>query len=226
MTTMRSVEVSVVRQALVSGQVIDGLTGQGLRGAFSVDISLKLAGSSQFKPFAATPRILPGGYFVLSGNPVDILPARLAPADSVEIRIAVSAPGYAAAEEVVVVDGASITPSPVAVDIAEQTYQLALIDAPVLQSLITLLPVAVGISGIVVDDNDLDSPVVGASVQVIAPDVLAAVISDSNGRYRIENLPIVESVTVRAELGSEASSVEHFVDYTTPLNFQIISLNG
>ena len=226
MTGMRGVEVSIVQQAIIYGQVIDRLTGQGLRGEFSVDISLKLAGSSEFQSFDVAPRTLAGGYFVLSGNPVDILPVHVAAADSVEIRIAVSSPGYTGAEETVVVTSANITPAPVAVDIADKAYQLPLITAPLVQSLISLLPVAVGINGMVVDDNDLDSPVVGASVQVIAPDVLPAVTTDSNGRYRIENLPIVESVTVRAELGLETSSVEHVVDYTTPLNIQIISLNG
>lgn len=226
MTSLGSVEVNIIQQAIITGQVINGLTSQGMNNAFSVEFSLRLPGDSEFQPLRANNKTTAGGYFVLSGNPLDILPANLMPADTVDFRITVSAPGFNGAEEIVTINATDITASPVSIDIAGNNFELSLIDAPLVQRVISLLPEAVGINGIVVDDHDLDSPVVGASVQVIAPAVLPAVTSDSNGRYRIENLPVVESITVRAELGSASSNVEHVIDYTTPFNIQLISLNG
>jgi len=226
MTSLRVAEVGVTQQALISGQVINALTGHGVGNSFSVDVDMRLPAMSEFQPVKMKQKISAGGYFVFYANPVDVLPLNLAVDDSVEIRIAINAPGYTSAEEIVVVDGASITPSDVAVDMVGEVFELPLIDAPLLHRVISLQPVAVGVQGVVIEDNDLENPVAGASVQVIAPDVLPAVSTDSSGRYRIENLPVVESVTIRAELSLETSSVDHVIDYSTPLNIRIISLNG
>jgi len=60
----------------------------------------------------------------------------------------------------------------------------------------------------------------------VAPVSLPAVTSDARGRFSIDALPIVQTVTINAELDGESTSVNHVIDYTTPLNTRIISLNG
>src|SRR5690606_35490600 len=96
--------------------------------------------------------------------------------------------------------------------------------APLVHHLLALQPSPVGINGRVISDHDFNAPLAGISIQVTDPLVLAPVISDAQGRFRIDALPVAESVTLQLE-GSD-STIHHVIDYTPPFNTRIFSLSG
>ena len=81
-------------------------------------------------------------------------------------------------------------------------------------------------SGVVIEDNDLAAPLSGVSLQIIAPELLPAVLSDELGRFRINALPLAAAVTIEISWGDAVSTINHVVDYTTLFNPRIISLTG
>ena len=226
MSNLRSVEIGAVQQALVVGQVTNSLTNEAISSALNVEVAVRYPGDTQFQAFPAKVRIMPAGYFSIAGSPTRVLPLQLAPADTVEFRLNVSAPGFTLLEDIVSVSAASATPSVTTEVLASHNVEVALIAAPLLQRSLALDPLPVGLTGVVIEDNDQSRPLSGVSIQVIAPEIGSAVTSDVRGRYRIENLPIAQSITLQMALDGDLTTTEHIIDYTIPLNTRTISLNG
>jgi len=226
MTNMRSVEVGAVLQALIVGQVVNGLTGESITSSFSVDVAMRYPGEVAFRAFPVTAKILAAGYFSFSASPERVLPLLLDSADSLDIRFSISVSGYDSFEEIVSVGAASVTPVTTEEELAGHQLEVSLVAAPIVQRIFSLTPLAVGLNGVVIEDNDTDIPLANASVQVVAPETGVAVMSDAQGRYRIDSLPVSESVTLQVELDAELTTIDHVIDYTRPFNTRIISLNG
>ncbi len=64
------------------------------------------------------------------------------------------------------------------------------------------------------------------NIKITLPVVGATVISDLQGRFRIETLPVAKAVEIEVDLAGDITLVEHLIDYATPLNKRVISLNG
>lgn len=223
MTVLRQVSLGVARQALVTGRVSNALTGEGVTPE-SLVLEMRLPGTTEFRPLRVGLRFTSGGYFSAAGVAEQVLPQGL-PADAdLELRFRVSAFAYSDLESVVVVPAPALKVVAEDAALGSHTLPVRLVTAPVLHHLLALQPTPVGISGRVISDHDFNAPLAGISIQVTEPVVLAPVISDAQGRFRIDALPVAEAVTLQVE-GSD-STIHHVIDYTTPFNTRIISLNG
>lgn len=222
---LRSVELGVAQQALVTGQVIDAVTGSGITPDV-MSLQMRFPGETQYRNVPANLRLASAGYFSFSGIAARVFPQNLDPSDELELRFNVSAYSYSSLQITVLVAAAAIVAPPATAELGNDELALRLIAAPVVHQVLTLAPVQVGINGLVIGDHDPNSPLEGASIQVIAPIVQPAVLSNSQGRFRINALPLAQSVTLQVELGDVSTTINHVIDYTTPFNTRIISLNG
>lgn len=224
-TNLKNVELASAQQALFTGQVINALSGAGLV-AYSLDLTMRLPGKIEFKPLPCRVIKSNAGYFVASGVALQVLPQSLAPDDTIQFRFAGAAAGFADQQVTVDISAASVTAFETVSNLAGHEVTLRVIDAPVSHQVLELQPLAVGLQGSTVEDNDPAEPLSGVSVQVIEPVVLPPVLSDALGRFRIPTLPVAQSVVLHVELNGESFNVNHHIDYTSPLNTRMISLNG
>lgn len=224
-TALKSVELGVAQQALVTGQVIDAVTGSGVT-PDSLFLEMRFPGETEYRMVRASLRLGSAGYFSFSGAARRVFPQSLDPTAEVELRFNVSARFYTALQTSVLVAAETII-APVSIaELGNHELELRVISAPVVHAVLTLAPTPVGISGLVIGDHDLNSPLEGASIQVIEPIVQPAVLSNSQGRFRINALPLAQTITLQVELGDVSTKINHVIDYTTPFNTRIISLNG
>lgn len=226
MTAIRGIELAANLQALFTLQISDGVSEQSLPVVPEVALRVRYPAQTEYAPFGLQPRWLAGGFMVFGANAAAVFPEGLNPADNVDFRFEISAQGYVATQIDRQVSAAAITPSTESITTPNNHFDAMLIDAPVISLEVQLQPNPVALAGMVIDDNDFSSPIAGANVRVIAPSVEPAVVSDGLGRYRIDALPVAASVTLEIDDQGAVSTVEHIVDFSTPQNTRIISLNG
>ncbi|MGK0399427.1 MAG: hypothetical protein ACJA0I_001729 [Gammaproteobacteria bacterium] len=226
MQALRGIELGAKIQALIVLQVNDAISGAAIEKTESLHTSVRYPGEAEFNPFPAAMRILAGGYFVYIGSALSVFPNGLDPADDVEFQFDVFATGYGNFQSIIVVNAAAVIPVSTTVISLQHSVEAMLVDAPVIQQSISLQPNPIGLQGSVIDDNDFSNPISGVSIRVITPVNEPAVISDAQGRYRIDTLPVASSVTLEIDHLGDVTTVQHLVDFATPLNTRIISLNG
>lgn len=224
-TSLQTVELASARQALITGQVVDAITGIGLK-KFSLLLALRLPGTTEFQPLQCPLITSNAGYFAASGRAVEALPQQLDPDQNVDVRFRVTAAHFSDLETIVSVPASALTATASTAIVAGKEIDLLLIAAPVLHQPLALQPVAVGLQGVTIEDNDPAMPLSGVSIQVAEPMELPAVISDAQGRFRIRDLPVVPAVVLRIVRGGENILITHHIDYSSPINSRIISLNG
>lgn len=222
---LRSAELGVARQALITGQIVDSLTGSGVA-PDSLGLEMKLPGESVYRAVPVNCRLGAGGYFTFHGVAVHAFPQSLEVDEELELRFTVIANSYTALQISAQVAASAITALATSSEIGGHVLEMRIVSAPVLHQVLEISPLPVGINGLVISDHDLASPLEGASVQVIAPVVQPAVLSNEQGRFRINALPLAQSVTLQVELGDISTTINHVIDYTTSFNTRIISLNG
>lgn len=225
MSAMHNVGLAVAQQALVTGQVLNALNGAPVTAA-SLLLETRLPGETEFRPLRAKLRFTSAGYFCAIGIAEQVLPQGLAADAELALRFRVTAPRFEELVAIVALAAAAVTVVPDEGTVADHTLPLRLISAPVVHQVLALQPLPVGIAGWVISDHDFNAPLAGVSVHVTEPVVQAPVISDAQGRFRIDTLPVAESVTLQVEGSDSSTTIKHVIDYTTPFNTRIISLNG
>lgn len=224
-TALRSVELASGRQALVTGQVVDALTGSGIT-PDSIVLEMRFPDETDFRPVRADLRLGAAGYFAFHGTATQAFPQTLEADEELALRFSVTARSHTAQQVSVNIPATAITAPVTPTQLGGHELAVRIIAAPVQHQMIELAPLPVGLNGLVISDHDLDSPLEGASIQVIEPVVQPAVLSNADGRFRINALPLSQSVTLQVELGDVSTTINHVVDYTTSFNTRIISLNG
>lgn len=226
MQALRGVELASNIQALIVVQMSDAISNTAIEQASSLQTFVRYPGELDFKRFSATLRTLAGGYFVYLGNANDVFPSGLDPSDSVDFRFDINATGYDSLQSTQVLSASFIAPVATTITTAQNSVEALLVNAPLIQQNFSLQPNSVGLRGSVIDDNDFSNPIAGVSIRVVAPAIEPAVISDSQGRYRIDRLPVTSSITLEIDNLGDVTTIQHLVDFATPLNTRIISLNG
>jgi hypothetical protein len=164
-----------------------------------------------------------GMYFTCAGAPERVFP-RLLDDEVLELRLRVEAPGYAPAEVDFTLTAADVNPVPETVTLADLVVEVdsypnlpASVDVP-------LRPEAVALGGWVIDDDDPDTPVAGASARVTAPEPRGPVTTDARGYFRIDDLPVALAVTVEITLDTRTLTREVALQPTVPINQRTFSL--
>lgn len=225
MSPLQSAELASAQQALISGRVQNALTGAGIRPQL-LQLSLRATPDAPLAALPAKIQFSGNGYFSLVGVASALFPQQLPAASSAELNYQVSAEGYSPLQGSVLLSQNSITAVAANEQLAGYELSVSRISAPAVHLQLSLVPLPVGLTGVVIEDNDLAAPLSGVSLQIIAPEVLPAVLSDELGRFRINALPLAAAVTLEISWGDAVSTINHVVDYTTLFNPRIISLTG
>ena len=222
---LRRAELACASQALITGRLTNALTGAGIR-PDTLQLSLRLTAEQPFSPLAAAVQFSANGYFAVAGIASAVLPQHLAPDSQAQLQYQISASGYSMLQDSVMLSQSAVTALTSTEQLAGYSLPVSRIAAPAVHLSLALQPSPVGLSGVVIEDNDLAVPLSGVSLQIVAPEVLPAVLSDAQGRFRIAALPLTSTVTLQISRGDVVSSITHVVDYKTLLNPLIISLTG
>ena len=225
MSSLQTAELASAQQALISGRVHNAITGAGIRPK-QLALSLRATPDAPLTALSAKVQFSQNGYFSLIGVASAIFPQQLPAASSAELNYQVSAEGYSPLQGSVLLSQSSITAVAAHEELAGYEINVSRISAPAVHLQLALVPLPVGLTGVVIEDNDLAAPLPGVSLQITAPEVLPAVLSDELGRFRINALPLAAAVTIEISWGDAVSTINHVVDYTTLFNPRIISLTG
>jgi hypothetical protein len=215
---MSVIEIIPSTQILLRGQITDALTGVGITAALTMEFDQ----GAGFQPLPFALRQQAGGWFAVAARMGEIA-ARLRIGAAVTLRLSAVAAGYQTATVVRVLSAAEfarvarmITVKGVPVP----TEQIAV--APVVINL-NLSPKPVMLAGLVLSDNDPDTPVAGAQVQITGPGG-ASVTTDAAGRFRIDAPPLLLSLPLRVSKGARVALDTHVVSFDTPVNFITLNL--
>lgn len=163
--TLRTVDPVLTRQALFTGRITDALTGESLLAPPRVVVrSLGEEGGSGGR-LVFPSRVLPGGIYVVAGDPLSSLPTPPA-GTQLSLRLTATCPGYFTADCDFVLDEHDL-----ALHVEERTVlglplQLRRLEAPLVECDLALVPHPVALSLRVVESDDPGQPVDGALVSI------------------------------------------------------------
>jgi hypothetical protein len=226
MQMLKSAELGSNIQAFIVLYMRDAVSNVAIEQPVETQAFVRYPGESDFVLFQTPMRSLSGGYTVYLGNASALLPSGLNPADNIEFSIEVNARGYEHFQTTLMVNASQLIPVDTTVTTLQHSVEARLINTPFIQHTVDLQPNPVGLQGAVIDDNDFSVPIAGVNVRVIDPVIAPAVTSDTQGRYRIDTLPVASRVTLEVDNLGQVTTFQHIVDFATPLNTRIISLNG
>lgn len=222
---LRSIDTVVTHQALIAGQVADGLSGGPTLYPFTVELRYQTGVGQPPRLYPLTPRLEPSGLFVFPGAPTTAFP-RLSPGETLALRLSVSAPRYQAQEIDVTLTDADLTLVEQTLDAGALTATAFVLDAPLLEQTFALLPEPVHLGGRVVSADDPEQPIANAEVRVTAPEARGPVTTDVNGFFTLQTLPVAEEVTVQVsappDFEQRVTTVR--LDYRQPINQVAIAL--
>lgn len=209
--------VLVVRQVIAFGNVSDALSGAAIRG-FTAQFAYQDDRRSGILPVDLN--VGAGGWFVAHLRSTSI-PAGFPHGSRMQLGAEFDAAGYQPARVQVQVPAAHFTLVPFTLPRHPGSSLLRLAGPPTELSA-RLLPVPVGLRGIVIHDHDPASPVSGASIDVPG---LPQAIADADGRFTLLALPVTAQVDVRVSDGTHQQTHHLTVDYGQPLNVATLSLS-
>jgi hypothetical protein len=222
---LRSVDTVVTHQALITGRVTDGLTGGPTHYPFTIELRYQTAVGQPQRSYPLTPRTEPSGLFVFPGVPTTAFP-RLSPGETLELRLAVSAPRYQGQEVDITLTDADLTLADQTLDAGGFTATASVLDAPLVEQTFALLPEPVHLGGRVVSADDPEQPIPNAEVRITAPEARGPITTDVNGFFTLQNLPVAQEVTV--QVSAPPDFVQRVttlrLDYRQPVNHVAITL--
>lgn len=211
---LSSLSATNASQVLVSGRATDAVSGRGIGGA-GLTLAYDPVGDGAFAALPARLGQHDDGWFSFH-----LAPGQLrAPAGSAApvLRVSASAPGHD--------DGIgelAVTPAQLAVEqesriVAGQLATFNRLHGGPFRIDMTLAPLAVALDGVVFEGGDPDHPASDAKIAVLAP-VGEETVTDAEGGFRIEALPVAATVTIRITHGG--AEVDHVVrpNFTQRIN--------
>jgi hypothetical protein len=209
-----SLDAPIVRQVAVTGRVRDAIDGRGLAAAIALDWRTEPPGGA-FRPFPGAVKAAGDGRFAIHCDPATLDPG---PSGTVRLRLSVTVPGRA----------------PVVVEATDPASAWALADrsaptsggttrwrglaGPVRAFDVAVAPNPVALEGHVFRDNDPATPAAGATVTIVAPPTPGAATVGADGAFRIDALPVVETVGLSIVDGPRSAAPTLRVDYAARIN--------
>jgi hypothetical protein len=217
---MASLDTVLSRQALVTGRILDALTGEPAPGPVSVSV---IDRNDPERRLPVAVRVVDGGNYVISGDPRTALPQGI----PVALRVRATAERYDPAEQDIDIAAADTVPSPVMRTIGEREVELLLLDAPLASRDLSLMPRPVTLTGRVVDAEDRRRGLAGASVRITAPSPRGPATADADGYFTLVDLPVAATVTVRVSAAGHTTLTEDLpLDHRTPTNRRTFALEA
>ncbi|GAB4160089.1 MAG: hypothetical protein Fur0021_31670 [Candidatus Promineifilaceae bacterium] len=223
---LRALDTVLFSQALITGRIIDALTGSAPLSQPALTLSYQTPPGAPVRLYPLPARLSPGGLFVFAGNPQTAFP-RLSPGSTLDLRLTASAVGYETQEIEFSLTDIDLALQPVTRTIGGQQIIIHMLDAPVSIQEFLLLPLPLHLSGRVVEADSPDTPIPNARVRVIAPESRGPVFTNADGFYTLPDMPLAQEITVRARRVDFAESTQTVhLDYRQPVNELNFALNN
>jgi hypothetical protein len=223
---MRVIDTVLTQQALITGRILDALTGEVPLSPPSIELTYQPSPGGTPRRFPLFRNLLPGGLYAFVGDPLTAFP-RLSGGATLDLRLTATAPGYQAATADFSLTPAQVTPTAQSRTIDERVFDLLLLGGPVHEQDLALQPVPLHLAGRIVDAEDRDTGLAGAQVDVTAPEARGPVTTDAEGFFTLRDLPVAARITVRVELAPRPPlSTTVTLDYRHPVNQQTFALGS
>lgn len=207
----------LTRQALISGQITDALTGSAPR---TPPLVMVVRDTDGGPVEGATVRVLPGGHYAVHGDPLS-----LPPEADIVLRVEVVAEGYSPTHRAVAFTAADLTRVSRDITIGGETTETRVIAGPVRGEDVALSPLPVTLAGRVSRAEDPTVPIAGAQVAITAPAPVGPVATNADGFFTLGPAPVVETVTLSITApGRDPLTPEVRLDYRSSVNQRAFAL--
>ena len=208
MTTLRFADTHLgLRQSIATGRFYEAFTERGF-GDFSATLAWSHAGAAGVFRTALLKKH--SGYFALQLNPQTDMPD-LSSAGAVDLTLTLERPGEPPIDGVVSVTGAQLAVVEDNVNVGEASVTVLRIAAAPFAFEIALQPDPVLLDGLVLFDNDPETPAANVSVSATG---MPTVNTGPDGRFRVRALPVDLSIMLTFDDGSNETLIPIFPDYT------------
>ena len=224
--TFKAIDPVIAHQALIVGHVTDGLTGRPTLRPPTVELYYQTPVDQPTRRYPLTSRLDSSKLFVFAGKPATAFP-RLSPGGTLDLRLTVSAPRYQTQNVDFTLSDVDLTLVERTLDIEGESLSVFVLNAPLLEQNVALLPEPVHLGGRVVNAEDPEEPIANAQITVTAPEVRGPVSTNAEGFFTLNDLPVAQEVTVQV---SGLPSFEEVVttvrlDYRQPVNHVTFALS-
>ena len=214
----------LIQQALITGQVRDDLTKRPLLYPPMVSLLYQPIPAEPERHYPLTARLYRNGRFVFPGDPTIAFP-RLSGGSTLDLLLRVSAPRYQSQEIAFSLSDADLMLTEQAREIDGRSIMLQLLDAPLLEQIVDMLPEPLHLNGRIVEADNPDTPVANVNVRIFAPGEIGSLQTDANGYFTFYNLPVVTNITLRAQRHAfEPLNTNFVLDYRQPVNQMTFAL--
>jgi len=201
----------LTRQALISGQITDALTGSAPRTPPHLTVVRDIDNAPVED---VSVRLLTGGQYAVHG-----VPPTLPPEADIVLRLEVAAEGYTTAQLPVAFAAADLARVIREVTIHGETTETSVIAAPARGENVALLPRPVTLTGRVGRAEDPGVPIPGAQVAITAPAPVGPVATDADGFFTLGPAPVAKTVTLSITApGRDPLTPEVRLDYGSSVN--------
>ncbi len=214
----------LTQQALITGQVRDALTKRPLLYPPTVTLLYQTVSDEPGRPYPLTARLYRNGRFIFPGNPTTAYP-QLTAGSTLDLLLKVSAPRYQTQETPFSLSDADLTPTEGMREIDGRSLTLQLLDAPLFDQTVDLLPKPLHLNGRIVEADNPNTPIANASVSISEPGDIGPFLTDADGYFTIYDLPIVNGVCFHAQ-HADFEPLETWIslDYRQPVNQMTFTL--
>lgn len=221
---LAAIDNVLTQQALITGEVRDGLTGGALLYPPVITLLYQTPAGGPERPYPLAARIYPGGRFVFAGAPATAFP-RISAGATLDLLLRVSAPRYQTEVVPLSLSASALTPAEVVREIDGRSLTLPLLEAPLLHQTIALQPQPLHLNGRVVDADSPDEPIASASVTILEPVPIGPLQTGSNGYFTVYDLPVVATIRLQIEqTGFVTLDTVATLDYRQPVNQMTFAL--
>lgn len=222
--TLVALDTPALRQAIVSGRVADAITGAGLD-VHTAELHYNIpAISSDWVAFPAQFCSSTGGWFSFQSDPWRTALEFVGIAQ-VNLRVRFGLIGRPEAERIVLVDTDQLRTEDANVTIGGKPAVVKRIPGAPFEFSLSLDPAPVALAGYVLRDNDPAAPAPSASVSILDPASATTATTDASGWFRLDALPLANTVTIRAADGGNTVDQVVHPDFSKPVNETVLSVS-
>jgi hypothetical protein len=205
-------------QILFRGRAFDALTNSAPRSRPVVTLFYQTPAGVAQRPYPLAPRVTNNGTFIFIGDPNRSLPHPVA-GQTLDLRLTISALGYQTRSFDFSLDETALSRTEVERELDGKTVRVRLLAAPLWSQDVALDPIAVHLYGRVVHAHDMHTPIAGAQVLLINPEMRGPFSTDTNGAFAIRELPLALQVELRiSSAGFGTLEYNVYLDYRQPVN--------
>jgi hypothetical protein len=207
----------ILAQSIISGRLRDQVSGRPVGPVASARLWYRITPGADYRPASLYSKVTPEGLFSFSAsNPAPF--GYLSPMPDIQFRLEIRAPGYQTLDHEFAIPATRLAPEEADITLLGDTHTVLRITGPETDLTLELAPHPLRLTGQVLIDGDPDTPLAGGEVAVTAPESRPAVITDEQGFFAINDLPLAGKVTLTLSQGGEDREREIILDYRQPAN--------